>query len=1845
MGINTDLNVDPYYDDFDEAKQFNKVLFKPAKAVQARELTQLQTILQKQVERFGSNVYKEGTIISGINLTARDDLSYVKLNDKAGFSDPSVYDQIKNDDGTTTTFTVTGQQSQLTAEIIKGENGFQTQDPDLKTFFVKYLNTSQDNQSDVKEFLQGETLEIRNKDNDLVQDVTVATVVNHAGSSFGVSCEEGVIYQKGHFIFVDNQFIIVTKYKNVPGQDMTESGVIDPVSVGFTVKENIIDSDQDTTLLDNASGFNNENAPGADRLQLVPTLVSYKSSLEPTEFFALIRYVNGNPVRIRDKTEFNVLGNELARRTYEESGNYVVNGLNLSLEREGNQAFAVVSPGKAYVYGKEVINVSPTKLPITPVSATQSKTGQRTGISYGQYYTYNHADAGTVDDFLLDGSRYELKNASTTIGHCSIANITPGKIYVYAVEKIKTVSNDYTSTPVTHIENTTLTNSGKLYEPSKSCMIFDSGKASLSSVSNVNVVKRVRETGFGDGSTTTFTIAADATKTPLVEDIFAITTNNILYTASLGTYASAGNVTVEFDTAPPSGSILYYNAVVSNIPHDSLDENEGYVKTIYDDQGYGQLGVPNCVELISVVDNFGDASLDSKDVTKKFRLVRNQKDGYYARSYIRLYAGESLDNNNILIKFRYLKRTSTVGSGFLIPDSYSGVTSKQLIHNYTARNLQDYNLLNSYDFRPYSTRVVVPSLGKDGAPTVNSSTPAAININRELTPAVNTTVIGDQVYYMSRIDSVVLDDYSNITLLQGGEDENPSRPKASGLYAIGTVTIPGNQSNITGEDRITIANISTRNYTMKDIGEIQNKVDGLVDIVSLSLLEQQTSNLLITDENGNNRFKNGILADSIKDLNIADVRDPEFISAIDKGRTVATPLVKQFPIDLKVADSLNQSVAQGYPDLVTIAETGVKETVIEQPYATTFRNCVSNFYSYEGKAVIDPPFNSGYDVIKNPEVNIEIDIAGPMLDLVDNIQQIMPLTSETMLEEERIGTTRPRRRVVMGQFNQTIEQRSLSTSTSTLNQTVGNFVTDINMKPYLRRQNVKILATGLRPNTRHYFFFDEKPVDSHVAPGGLVRSGRRGSSTLDVRRVRSAWHKRKGTAVRTDSRGVLVATFTIPANTFFVGENVLEIVDVDQYTSIDSASTSYTRVTYRGYNFAVNKSDLSVTTRTPNFDTAINIINREVERQVGDPIAQTFKVKSSSTKGANSIFLSGVDVYFKTKSSTVGVTLQVREVVNGYPSKSVLPFASKHLDEDQVNVSDNGTVTTSFQFDNPIKLNANKEYAFVVMPDANSPDYLIYTSKVGATSLSKGSSPSNAPVTNDWGDGVLFTSTNDSAWKSYQDEDIKFALKRYEFLDTSISDNQSYVRLVPNDIEFLNIREVNGNFLDDELAYVKKNTSYTAGISGDDLNIMTISGSSAFLVDEYVFLEDSTGANSIVAKILNVDAQADQSVITIDTPFFESTTNAQAHMCVAGNVSYFNPSKLDSLHLKGSSANSSNFIDDNGNTGIADFIVNEFYTITDLGSADESTTSTYWNSVGAGTSPFVGQTFKATAQNADGDGTARLNNQVIVGIDSGASAKISGVTNEKISYFQPQIYADDSPNTTYYAELFDGPGTKDKDISLNSNIYTQNNLRIITSKSKIVNPSDTTTEEFNIRVNMSNNGFTATSPVIDATLSEINAYQYYIGDEVNTTSQWVTKEISLTDGLYSDGMRVLLSAYRPPGTFVDVYARFVYPENVEEKSQWYLLENENPQLYSNVSNTRDYRDFEYNFPEDKMTGAGNPTAPYTLHGEYTSFQLKFVLRHATSGDGMELDTPELNSIIPDINLFPHVFDYRAIALT
>ena len=57
MALN--FNIEPFYDDYSENKKFYRILFRPGYAVQARELNQVQSILQMQVERFGKHIFKE----------------------------------------------------------------------------------------------------------------------------------------------------------------------------------------------------------------------------------------------------------------------------------------------------------------------------------------------------------------------------------------------------------------------------------------------------------------------------------------------------------------------------------------------------------------------------------------------------------------------------------------------------------------------------------------------------------------------------------------------------------------------------------------------------------------------------------------------------------------------------------------------------------------------------------------------------------------------------------------------------------------------------------------------------------------------------------------------------------------------------------------------------------------------------------------------------------------------------------------------------------------------------------------------------------------------------------------------------------------------------------------------------------------------------------------------------------------------------------------------------------------------------------------------------------------------------------------------------------------------------------------------------------------------------------------------------------------------------------------------------------------------------------------------------------------------------------------------------------
>lgn len=132
MPINTDLNISPYFDDYNEKDDYYKVLFKPGVAVQVRELNQLQTILQKQIERFGDNIFKRGTIIDGCNFIFHNPLPYAKLADLETDGTPVNISAFKG-------FLVKNT-ANLIAQVVETSTGFEATDPDLNTIFIKYLN-------------------------------------------------------------------------------------------------------------------------------------------------------------------------------------------------------------------------------------------------------------------------------------------------------------------------------------------------------------------------------------------------------------------------------------------------------------------------------------------------------------------------------------------------------------------------------------------------------------------------------------------------------------------------------------------------------------------------------------------------------------------------------------------------------------------------------------------------------------------------------------------------------------------------------------------------------------------------------------------------------------------------------------------------------------------------------------------------------------------------------------------------------------------------------------------------------------------------------------------------------------------------------------------------------------------------------------------------------------------------------------------------------------------------------------------------------------------------------------------------------------------------------------------------------------------------------------------------------------------------------------------------------------------------------------------------------------------------------------------------------------------------
>ena len=455
MPESTNLNVAPYYDDFDSTENHVKTLFRPGFAIQARELTQLQSTLQNQIEQGFSHIFKDGTVVIPGQVTYLGNKTaprYVKVQSNFGGESIDV-SQYLNDD---VPVTLTGATSGVKFRIITATPPTET---DPATFFGVYTSSSLSG-TEPGTFVQDVTTISRSKldaagfdsfviGENLSADVSVqhgttaylanktslttaatetirttatantSTDTPLTGKSVLVKISSGIYFIRGYFVEVADQTIVVEKYNNNAS-----------AKIGLQIDETIITPELDLSLLDNATGTSNFAAKGAHRLQLTLTLISKPlSSIDDKNFVELIKVENGIVQKFARNTEYSILEQTLARRTFDESGNYTVRPFTFEMKesvdisiretdfdgvyasgvktRSGNKASSdllalQVSTGKAYVKGYEIDKIAPSIIDVNKSRDFRTFNSAASPIDLGNYIKVTNL-YGTPDVSTISG--------------------------------------------------------------------------------------------------------------------------------------------------------------------------------------------------------------------------------------------------------------------------------------------------------------------------------------------------------------------------------------------------------------------------------------------------------------------------------------------------------------------------------------------------------------------------------------------------------------------------------------------------------------------------------------------------------------------------------------------------------------------------------------------------------------------------------------------------------------------------------------------------------------------------------------------------------------------------------------------------------------------------------------------------------------------------------------------------------------------------------------------------------------------------------------------------------------------------------------------------------------------------------------------------------------------------------------------------------------------------------------------------------------------------------------------------------------------------------------------------
>ena len=757
------------------------------------------------------------------------------------------------------------------------------------------------------------------------------------------------------------------------------------------------------------------------------------------------------------------------------------------------------------------------------------------------------------------------------------------------------------------------------------------------------------------------------------------------------------------------------------------------------------------------------ATASDTNITDRFDLDTGQRDNFYDIGRIKLKTGAITPTGRLLVDFDYFAH----GSGdYFDVDSYSGVVDYADIPSYTSDTTgKSYELRDTLDFRPRVDDASTLSAGTQNR-SYDGTGGSTVDIVK-----FGSDVATDFEYYIPRIDKIFMDKEGSFKVVEGASSLNPQVPNnldsAMHLY---TLEIP---AYTLSTDSITVKKVDNKRFTMRDIGNLENRIGTLEYYTQLSLLESSAQSLQIQDANGFDRFKNGFIVDNFSGHNIGDVGNVDYKSAIDMAGGELRPTFNEDAVKLIEADDDGTVITDSdrtdgnyikTGDLITLPYT--ETTLIDQPFASKSVN-VNPFdvFTWSGAVELTPPTDEWKETERRPE--LVINNVGGFDTLVSGLgnQALNGVEIGTVWNDWQdfwsgatrdVATTQRSR----GQSGRRVFVREEIETAQTVQQTrtglrqrlvpqvvrnsIGDRIVNVAFVPFVRSRTISFSGTRMKPNTRVYPYFDNIAIATYCTPTGGSLGGN----------------------IVTDANGACSGTFAIPDPTnnanprWRTGQRVFRLTSsATNDTSSDVETSGEADYVARGILESVQNTIIS--TREPRIERQATTENRSItrtstrrsERTVGwvDPLAQTFMIDD-----VGGVFLTSVDLYFGTKDSNIPITVQIREVVNGYPGSVILPFSETTINPSSVNTSADGTVATTFTFSGPVYVQENVEYCFVVL--ANSNEYTAYVGRLGETVLGSDRTISQQPYA-----GVMFKSQNGSTWTPEQNEDVKFTMRRAEY--------------------------------------------------------------------------------------------------------------------------------------------------------------------------------------------------------------------------------------------------------------------------------------------------------------------------------------------------------------------------------------------------------------------------------------------------------------------------------------------------